>query len=72
MTTIIELPPEANPLNPQFLFKTLQAAASSDQQQIQTAAQQLQNWEKQRGYYSLLQVRSLSACYLFCLTHFRL
>lgn len=61
MATAVELPSEANPLNPQLLFKTLQAAASSDPQQIQTAAQQLQNWEKQRGYYSLLQVRLSSA-----------
>ena len=56
MTGAIELPPEANPLNPQTLYHILSAASSSDQQQVHTASQQLQNWEKQSGYYSALQV----------------
>ena len=51
----IELPPEANPLNPQTLFDTLKRASSSDHQQVQTSTQQLQNWEKQPGFYSSLQ-----------------
>lgn len=52
----IELPGEANPLNRQTLFNALVAAAGTTQQQVQTGSQQLQNWEKQEGYYSLLQV----------------
>ena len=51
----IELPPEANPLNPQTLFDTLTRASSSDPQQVKTSTQQLQNWEKQPGFYSSLQ-----------------
>jgi hypothetical protein len=53
----IELPPEANPLNLQFLYNTLRNASSADQQQVQTGTQQLQRWETERGFYSLLQVR---------------
>lgn len=52
----IELPGEANPLNRQNLFNALVAAAGTTQQQVQTGGQQLQNWERQEGYYSLLQV----------------
>ena len=52
---LIELPSEANPLNPQTLFKVLSGATSTDQQQVKTAALQLQNWEKEPGYYSGLQ-----------------
>ena len=55
MNEPIELPPEANPLNPQNLFDVLSRASSSNQQQIQTGAQQLQNWERQPGYYGSLQ-----------------
>ena len=51
----VELPPEANPLSPQNLYDVLIRASSSNQQQIQTGAQQLQNWERQPGYYSSLQ-----------------
>ena len=51
----IELPPEANPLNPQTLFNTLTRASSNDQQQVKTSTQQLKNWEKQAGFYSSLQ-----------------
>lgn len=66
MNTVIELPQEANPLTPEILFKTLESAASSYQFQIQTAAQQLQKWETEKGYYSLLQVRCslMFPCYL--------
>lgn len=56
MNGVIELPPETNPLNSQTLYHILSAASSSDQQQVQTASQQLQYWEKQSGYYSSLQV----------------
>ncbi|KAI9870923.1 MAG: hypothetical protein M1830_003629, partial [Pleopsidium flavum] len=55
MNGAVELPPEANPLNEQTLYHILSAASSSDQQQISTGSQQLQNWEKQPGYYSSLQ-----------------
>jgi hypothetical protein len=56
MATPIELPGEANPLTVQNLFNALISAASSTQQQVQIGTQQLQNWEKQDGYYPLLQV----------------
>jgi hypothetical protein len=56
MNGAIELPGEASPLNPGQVFAALQAAGSNQQQLIQTGTQQLQTWETQRGYYSLLQV----------------
>ena len=56
MNDVIELPQEANPLTAQILFRILESASSSSQYQIQTAAQQLQKWEAERGYYGLLQV----------------
>lgn len=56
MASTIELPGEANPLTLQNVFNALTAAAGTTQQQVQTGGQQLQNWEKQPGYYSLLQV----------------
>lgn len=57
MEGAVELPGEANPLTPHNLFNALVAAASSTQQQVQVGTQQLQHWEKQEGYYPLLQVR---------------
>jgi hypothetical protein len=56
MANAIELPGEANPLTAQNLFNALAAAASSTQQQVRIGTQQLQNWEKQNGFYLLLQV----------------
>jgi hypothetical protein len=56
MVNAIEVPGEANPLTAQNLFNSLAAAASSVQQQVQIGAQQLQHWEKQDGFYPLLQV----------------
>lgn len=56
MTFNIEVPGEAAPLNPQQVYLALQSAGSSQQLSIQTGTQQLQNWETQKGYYSLLQV----------------
>ena len=53
MAFSIEVPGETNPLTPQQLYNVLQSAlqpAGSSQ------TQQLQNWETQRGYYTLLQV----------------
>ncbi|KAI9838840.1 MAG: hypothetical protein M1819_004046 [Sarea resinae] len=55
MASVVELSAAANPLTSQTLFHVLQAAASTYQQQVQTGTQQLQSWEKQSGYYSLLQ-----------------
>ncbi|KAI9747746.1 MAG: hypothetical protein M1815_003928 [Lichina confinis] len=55
MDTAVELPAAANPLSLQTLFSTLAAAASSDQQQVQSATQQLDNWETEPRYHHLLQ-----------------
>ncbi|MCJ1436845.1 hypothetical protein MMC27_006227 [Xylographa pallens] len=55
MNFAIEVPLEANPLNSQTLINTLTKASSTDQQQVQTSTQQLQNWERQPGFYSSLQ-----------------
>ena len=55
MNFAIEVPAESNPLNTQTLFRVLQSASSSDQQQVKTGAQQLQNWEKEPYYHSALQ-----------------
>ena len=56
MAPLIELPGEANPLSRQNVFNALLSAAGTTQHQIQTGGQQLQNWERQENYYSLLQV----------------
>ncbi|KAL9596999.1 MAG: hypothetical protein Q9219_005425 [cf. Caloplaca sp. 3 TL-2023] len=55
MNFTIEAPGEAVPLSIQTLYHTLAAASSTDPQQIKSGTQQLQNWEKQPGYYSSLQ-----------------
>ena len=55
MDEAIELPQEANPLNPKTLYNTLNQASSANQHQIQAATKQLQNWETRPGYYSSLQ-----------------
>lgn len=55
MNFSIEVPAEANPLTDQTLFHVLQSASSSNQQQVKSGAQQLQNWEKSPGFYSSLQ-----------------
>lgn len=57
MAFAIEVPGEAAPLSPQQVYLALQSASSSQQGSIQTGTAQLQAWETQRGYYSLLQVR---------------
>lgn len=59
MAQAVELPGEANPMNLQNVLSALILAASSTQQQVQTGAQQLQNWEKQEKYFSFLQVLPL-------------
>lgn len=59
MTQVVELPGEANPMDLQNVLNALVLAASSTQQQVQTGAQQLQNWEKQEKYYTFLQVLAL-------------
>ncbi|KAL8681346.1 MAG: hypothetical protein Q9186_002555 [Xanthomendoza sp. 1 TL-2023] len=55
MSFAIEVAGEANPLSIETLYHALVAASSSNPQQIKTGAQQLENWERQRGYYSSLQ-----------------
>jgi hypothetical protein len=56
MSFNIEVPGEAAPLTPQQVYFALQSAGSSQQQSIQTGTKQLQTWETQKGYYTLLQV----------------
>lgn len=56
MTSVFELPGEANPLSRQNVFNALVSAAGTTQQQVQIGGQQLQNWEKEQNYYSFLQV----------------
>lgn len=56
MAFAIEVAGEANPLTPQQVYLALQSAGSSQQLAIQTGTQQLQTWETQKGYYTLLQV----------------
>ncbi|KAL1846113.1 hypothetical protein Plec18167_003396 [Paecilomyces lecythidis] len=51
----IEVAGEANPLTLQNVFNALVSAAGSTQIQVQTGTKQLHNWEKQEGYFSLLQ-----------------
>lgn len=51
----IEVPGEANPLTEGILFHVLRSASSTDPQQVQTGTKQLQEWEKARGFYPLLQ-----------------
>ena len=55
ISELIELPSEANPLTPQNLYDVLARASSSNQHQIQTGTQQLQNWERKPGFYISLQ-----------------
>ncbi|KAL8766030.1 MAG: hypothetical protein Q9209_007059 [Squamulea sp. 1 TL-2023] len=55
MSFAIELAGEANPLSIQSLYQTLTAASSSNHQQVKSGTQQLQNWEKQPGFFCLLQ-----------------
>ncbi len=56
MNGAFELSGQANPLTIQTLYQVLTSASSNNQQQVKTGAQQLQNWEKQPGFYSSLQV----------------
>jgi hypothetical protein len=44
------------PLNYQFLLEVLHAASSQSQELVQQASAQLKEWEKQSGYWILLQV----------------
>ncbi|TQS36228.1 hypothetical protein Golomagni_03329 [Golovinomyces magnicellulatus] len=55
MKSVVELPGEAAPLNAELLSQALLSAVSSQQLNIQSGIKQLQTWEKQRGYFSLLQ-----------------
>lgn len=51
----VEVPAEMNPLTEGILFHVLRSASSADPTQIQTGAKQLQEWEKAKGFYPLLQ-----------------
>ncbi|KAI4163059.1 MAG: hypothetical protein LQ342_003377 [Letrouitia transgressa] len=42
-------------MSTETLYRTLAAASSTDQQQIQTGTSQLQNWERRPGFCTLLQ-----------------
>ncbi|GAD98972.1 hypothetical protein ANI_1_536164 [Paecilomyces variotii No. 5] len=55
MAQPIELAGEANPLTLQNVFNALVSAAGSTQMQVQSGTKQLHHWEKQEGYFSLLQ-----------------
>lgn len=57
----IELPQEANPLNPETLYTVLTRASSTNQQQVQSGTQQLQNWERQPGFFRSLQTIFINA-----------
>jgi hypothetical protein len=52
----IEVSGEANPLTEGILYHVLRSASSADPTQIQTGTKQLQEWERARGFYPLLQV----------------
>ena len=58
MNGAIEVSGEANPLTAQTLYQALTSASSTNQQQVKTGTQQLQNWEQQPGFHSSLQVRA--------------
>ena len=51
----LEVQGETNPLNAQEVLSTLQRAYGGGQQNLQVASEQLTNWEKQPGYYCILQ-----------------
>ncbi|KAL2826828.1 armadillo-type protein [Aspergillus cavernicola] len=55
MAQVVELAGELNPLTPQNVLHSLIQAASSTQQHVQTGTKQLQHWEKQERYHTLLQ-----------------
>ncbi|KAJ5278946.1 hypothetical protein N7478_004318 [Penicillium angulare] len=55
MSHAIEVPGEASPLSYQNVVNTLVMAASSSQQQLKMGTAQLQAWQKQPSYHSLLQ-----------------
>lgn len=45
------------PLTPPLLLEVLQAASSPSQELVHQATAQLKKWEKESGFFSLLQVR---------------
>lgn len=51
----VEVPGEANPLTEGILLHVLKSAASTDPQQVQSGTKQLQQWERESGYYKHLQ-----------------
>ncbi|KAL7620333.1 hypothetical protein AAE478_009327 [Parahypoxylon ruwenzoriense] len=55
MNFVIEVPGAATPLNPQELYRNLEAASSHDNSSRQSATQQLGAWESDQAYYPTLQ-----------------
>ncbi|KAF7513857.1 hypothetical protein GJ744_006471 [Endocarpon pusillum] len=51
----VEAAGEASPMTENLVFRTLERASGPNAQFIQTATQQLSNWETHAGYYSALQ-----------------
>ncbi|KAL7268006.1 hypothetical protein RUND412_009385 [Rhizina undulata] len=45
----------AIPITPEYLLQALQAASSQSPELVQNASNQLKNWEKERGFWTLLQ-----------------
>lgn len=52
---ILEVQGETIPLTAREVLTTLSRAYGGGQQNLQVASEQLTNWEKQQGYYSILQ-----------------
>lgn len=53
------------PLTPEYLFEALQAASSQSQDLVQNASAQLKTWERNAGYWSMLQVCASSPALLY-------
>lgn len=59
MAHVIEVQGETNPLTPQSLLNILDAFSKHPNPvTLKAGAEQLKNWEKQEGFFSLLQVKS--------------
>ncbi|KAF2872849.1 armadillo-type protein [Massariosphaeria phaeospora] len=56
----VEVPGEANPLTEGILYHVLRSAVSASPNQVQTGTKQLQQWEKAKGFYPLLQPLTLN------------
>ena len=56
MAHFIEVQGETNPLTPHNLYNVLSTLSSPNAVALKTGAEQLKNWERHPGYFSLLQV----------------